>query len=145
MSDVVKDEARIRYRAKRRDFCVVRTRGLEYKRREQCGIGTLGQAMTSGRPILAVPFANDQPDNAYRVQRLGIARVLYPPQYRMRRVAQELRRLLDDSEHKRAALKVAAKVCAEDGLAIAGDAIDKELQRTRRGCNDADRAGKRQA
>jgi rhamnosyltransferase subunit B len=112
---------------------------------QQCGIGTLGQAMTSGRPILAVPFANDQPDNAYRVQRLGIARVLYPPQYRMRRVAQELRRLLDDSEHKRAALKVAAKVCAEDGLAIAGDAIDKELQRTRRGCNDADRAGKRQA
>jgi rhamnosyltransferase subunit B len=96
---------------------------------QQCGIGTLGEALTAGRPILAVPFSHDQPDNAYRVQRLGIARVLYPRQYRMPRVAQELRRVMDHSEHKRAALKVAAEVCAEDGLAIACNAIEKELQR----------------
>jgi rhamnosyltransferase subunit B len=96
---------------------------------QQCGIGTLGQAMTAGRPLLAVPFAHDQPDNAYRVQRLGMARVLYPPQYRMQRVARELRRLLDESEYKWAALAVAAKVCAEDGPATACDAIEKELQR----------------
>jgi hypothetical protein len=44
--DVVKDESRIRYHAAQRGFRVMRTRGLEYKRRKQCGIGTfvlLGQ------------------------------------------------------------------------------------------------------
>src|SRR5262249_55003590 len=40
------------------------------------GIGTTGLAMRSGRPALVVPFAHDQPDNAARVARLGIARTL---------------------------------------------------------------------
>ena len=72
---------------------------------QQCGIGTLGQALSAGCPILAVPFAHDQPDNAYRMERLGVARVVYPPQYRAQRVAQELRRLLDQAEYGRAARK----------------------------------------
>ena len=53
----------------------------------QGGVGTTGQAMRSGRPELIVPFAHDQPDNAFRVQQLGIARVVYPPRYRAARVA----------------------------------------------------------
>jgi len=95
---------------------------------QQCGIGTLGQAISAGCPILAVPFAHDQPDNAYRIERLGVARVLYPPQYRARRVAQELRRLLDQGEYQRAAQQVAAKVRAEDGLLEACNAIEEQLQ-----------------
>ena len=46
MVDVVKYEARLRYRAKRIGYCVVRTRGLENRRREASGIGAfilLGQ------------------------------------------------------------------------------------------------------
>ena len=35
---------------------------------QQCGIGTLGQALSAGCPILAVPFAHDQPDNAHRIE-----------------------------------------------------------------------------
>ena len=38
--DVVKDEARLRYRAKRAGYCVVRARGLEHKRRKAAGAGT---------------------------------------------------------------------------------------------------------
>src|SRR5262249_6657767 len=77
---------------------------------QQCGIGTFGQPISAGCPILAVPFAHDQPDNAYRIERLGVARVLYPPQYRARRVAQELRELLEQNKYKQAALEVAVKV-----------------------------------
>jgi len=95
---------------------------------QQCGIGTLGQALSAGCPILAVPFAHDQPDNAYRVHRLGVARVVYPPQYRAQRVAQELLRLLEHAEYRQAASAVAAKVRAEDGLGAACDAIEEELQ-----------------
>ena len=94
---------------------------------QQCGIGTLGQALAAGCPILAVPFAHDQPDNAYRIERLGVARVVYPPQYRAQRVAQELRRLLEQAEYGRAASDVAAKVRAEDGANAACDAIEEQL------------------
>jgi hypothetical protein len=39
MVDVVKYQARLRYRAKRMGYCVVLTRGLENRRREASGIG----------------------------------------------------------------------------------------------------------
>jgi UDP:flavonoid glycosyltransferase YjiC (YdhE family) len=42
---------------------------------QQGGIGTIGQALRA--PQLVVPFAHDQPDNALRVEGLGVARVLY--------------------------------------------------------------------
>jgi UDP:flavonoid glycosyltransferase YjiC (YdhE family) len=95
---------------------------------QQCGIGTLGQALSAACPILAVPFSHDQPDNAHRVEQLGVARVVYPPQYRAQRVAQELRRLLDQAEYGRAASEVAAKVRAEDGATTACRAIEEQLQ-----------------
>ena len=38
------------------------------------GVGTMGLAMRSGLPMLVVPRAHDQPDNAARASRLGIAR-----------------------------------------------------------------------
>ena len=95
---------------------------------QQCGIGTLGQALAAGCPILAVPFAHDQPDNAYRIERLGVARVVYPPQYRSHRVAQELRRLLEQAGYRKAASEVSAEVRAEDGAAAASDAIEQYLQ-----------------
>lgn len=37
--DVVKNEGRIRYRAAQRGFRVMRTRGLECKRRQEAGAG----------------------------------------------------------------------------------------------------------
>ena len=56
--DVVKDEARIRYRAKRVDYCVVRTRGLEYRRREQCGIGTFMLLSHDGVALFAATLSD---------------------------------------------------------------------------------------
>jgi spore coat polysaccharide biosynthesis predicted glycosyltransferase SpsG len=38
----------------------------------QGGIGTTAEALRSGRPMLVVPFAHDQYDNAERVRRLGV-------------------------------------------------------------------------
>ncbi|MES2856742.1 MAG: nucleotide disphospho-sugar-binding domain-containing protein, partial [Bdellovibrionota bacterium] len=39
-----------------------------------CGIGTSAEALASGVPQVPVPFANDQPDNAYRIEKLGVGR-----------------------------------------------------------------------
>ena len=40
MVDIVNFEQRLRYHAARRGYRVMRTRGLEHRRRKQCGIGT---------------------------------------------------------------------------------------------------------
>lgn len=42
----------------------------------QGGIGTLAQALVAGKPQLVMPAAFDQPDNARRAVRLGVARTL---------------------------------------------------------------------
>ena len=84
----------------------------------QCGIGTLGQALSAGCPILAVPFAQDQPDNAHRVEELGVARVVYPPQYRAQRVARELFDLLEQTKFGQAARAVAADIMVQQQRAL---------------------------
>jgi UDP:flavonoid glycosyltransferase YjiC (YdhE family) len=42
------------------------------------GIGSAAAALAAGVPQLVVPFAHDQPDNAARLCRLGVARALSP-------------------------------------------------------------------
>ena len=62
------------------------------------GIGTTALAMRSGRPMLVMPCAHDQFDNAARVTRLGIARTISRRRYSPTRIAAELRQLLDDTK-----------------------------------------------
>lgn len=88
------------------------------------GIGTTGQVLRAGRPMLVVPFAHDQPDNAARVTRLGVARTLYPRRYTVQRVAHELRVLLEESRYATRAAEIAREVRSEDGVTAACDAID---------------------
>lgn len=93
----------------------------------QGGSGTTGQALRSGRPALIVPHGHDQPDNAYRVTRLGVARTLYPRQYRAPRVASELARLLEDPHYGERGAAVAAAVRTEGGAAEAAEALEALL------------------
>jgi rhamnosyltransferase subunit B len=88
------------------------------------GIGTIGQAMRSGRPSLVMPCAWDQPDNAERVARLGIARTIARNQYEPERVAAELRLLLEDPAYSQRAAEIATKVRQEDGVTAACDALE---------------------
>ena len=98
----------------------------------QGGVGTTGQAMRSGRPELIVPFAHDQPDNAFRVRQLGAARVVYPRRYRAARVARELAALRSESGYAAAAATVGQHVRAEAGARAAADAILAVLASARR-------------
>jgi UDP:flavonoid glycosyltransferase YjiC (YdhE family) len=91
------------------------------------GIGTLAQALRSGRPQLIVPFFADQLDNAARAQRLGLARVVAPRRYRARRVQRELAILLGDARYAVRAAAVGRRVAAEDGAATAAALISARL------------------
>lgn len=93
----------------------------------QGGAGTLHHALRAGRPMLVVPFAHDQPDNAYRAGRLGVSRTLRPSRYTAARVADELRRLLSNDERRARAEAVARTVQQEDGVRNACDAIEEVL------------------
>jgi rhamnosyltransferase subunit B len=93
----------------------------------QGGAGTLHQALRSGRPTLVVPFAHDQPDNAWRVRRLGVSRTLRPGRYRASRAARELRTLLDDPAYAARAARVGEQVRAEGGADAACDAVQALL------------------
>lgn len=88
------------------------------------GIGTTGLAMRSGRPMLIVPWAWDQPDNAARAERLGISRTIPHRRYTAERVAAELRKLLHDPTYSQRAAEVAEKLRHEDGVGVACDAIE---------------------
>jgi UDP:flavonoid glycosyltransferase YjiC (YdhE family) len=94
---------------------------------QQCGIGTLGQALRAGRPILAVPFAHDQPDNAWRATRLGVARTIPARRYGARRAERELGHLLNNEVYGARAHTVGEQVREEDGAARACEAIEEVL------------------
>jgi rhamnosyltransferase subunit B len=92
------------------------------------GIGTTGLAMRSGLPMLVMPCAWDQPDNAERAARLGIARTIPRHRYTAGRVAAELRHLLADPACTRRSSEVGDQVRQEDGVRVACDALEELLR-----------------
>lgn len=95
----------------------------------QGGIGTTAQALRAGCPTLIMPYSHDQPDNAARVERLGTSRTISRQQYLASRVARELRELLNNPSYAAKAAEVKRIVQAENGVGVACDAIEKQLER----------------
>jgi len=92
------------------------------------GIGTTGLVMRAGRPSLVMPCAWDQPDNAERAARLGIARTIARNRYDPQGVAAELRLLLENRAYSQRADEIATKVRQEDGVKAACDALESLFQ-----------------
>ena len=93
----------------------------------QGGVGTTAQAMRAGRPMLVVPFSHDQPDNAARCRRLGIARVLPRKHISTAAFVRELSALLADANAATQAKLVAERMRQESGAVGAVDAIEALL------------------
>jgi len=60
------------------------------------GIGTSSQALAAGVPQLVMPMTHDQPDNAARLQALGVAEVVPESRFTVRRATAALQKLIDD-------------------------------------------------
>jgi rhamnosyltransferase subunit B len=91
------------------------------------GIGTTAQALVAGRPMLVVPYAFDQPDNAARMKRLGVARVIRRKDYKAQPLKEEVDRLLSDTSCSAAAQQVGRRIADENGIRSACDAIEDHL------------------
>jgi rhamnosyltransferase subunit B len=93
----------------------------------QGGIGTTAQALRSGRPMLVVPFAHDQFDNAARVRRLGAATTVPRQRYSERTAVAALQPLLTEPSYREAAKTLSEAIRSENGAATAARAIDLYL------------------
>jgi rhamnosyltransferase subunit B len=96
----------------------------------QGGVGTTAQTMRSGRPMIVVPFAHDQFDNAERVRRLGVAQVVPRSRYTARTAEALLKSLLGNHSYKKSALDLSKIVRAERGSTLAAQAIDEYARRS---------------
>lgn len=86
------------------------------------GHGTLIKAIAAGVPVLCVPLGRDQPDNAIRAARLGVAKVL-SPKADAATIAAAVRAMLAEPSFSRAAAALGSTVRAE----IASGALAAEL------------------
>ena len=92
----------------------------------QGGTGTMAGALRAGVPQLIVPVnLIDGPFNGRRVASLGVGAMLRAFQYRPRRVASELEKLLASSAVKEKCRHYAAKIKGEDGVGAACRLIEE--------------------
>jgi rhamnosyltransferase subunit B len=90
----------------------------------QCGVGTLSHALRAGVPSVACPFAFDQPDNARRLEGLGVAEVVPPHRRDTHRIGCALRRL-DSGDASARARRLGELIRAEDGPARACEILEE--------------------
>lgn len=91
------------------------------------GAGTLAEALRSGRPQVVVPFGNDQFDNAWRIERLGVGTSVP----RVRLTASRLRAAIVaalEPKIEAAARDLAAVLSAErDGGEVLADDLERRF------------------
>ncbi len=95
----------------------------------QGGVGTTAQVLRAGVPHLIMPFSHDQPDNAARCERIGVARTISREKYTAQTAAKQLRELLGDLSYKANAVEKSKIVKAEHGTELACNAIEEVLKR----------------
>jgi UDP:flavonoid glycosyltransferase YjiC (YdhE family) len=97
----------------------------------QGGVGTTANCLQAGRPMLIMPYSHDQPDNARRMRRLKVARVIKRSDYTPIRVARKLSILLEERKYARRAEAVARRLSHEDGTKSACDALEDLWKRAK--------------
>ena len=94
----------------------------------QGGAGTTGQVLRAGVPHLIMPFSHDQPDNAARCRRLGVAEVIARDDYVADSAAEMLGRISIRPAYKDKAKRAADIVRSEHGTKTACDEIERVLR-----------------
>lgn len=95
----------------------------------QGGVGTTAQVLRAGVPHLIMPYSHDQPDNAARCERIGVAKIISRDKYTAETAAKKLRELLSDASYNTNAVETAKIVQAEHGTQTACDAIEEILRK----------------
>ncbi|MDM7920804.1 MAG: glycosyltransferase [Pyrinomonadaceae bacterium] len=94
----------------------------------QAGVGTTGQVLRAGVPHLIMPYGHDQPDNAARCRRAGVAEIITRENYNADIAAETLGKILGDARYADKAREIAEVVRSEHGTTAACDEIEKALK-----------------
>jgi UDP:flavonoid glycosyltransferase YjiC (YdhE family) len=97
----------------------------------QGGVGTTGQVLRAGVPQIVMPYSHDQPDNAARCRRLGVAEIITRKEYNPETAAAALEKILSHPEYATKAAAVSEIVRSEHGTSAACDAIERALAEAR--------------
>ncbi|MDZ7962776.1 MAG: hypothetical protein RMY34_33740 [Aulosira sp. DedQUE10] len=73
-------------------------------------------------------MSHNQPDNAARVERLGTSRTIRHKNYSAVLVAKKLGELLENPNYAAKAAEIKRIIRAENGVSVACDAIETQLQ-----------------
>jgi UDP:flavonoid glycosyltransferase YjiC (YdhE family) len=96
----------------------------------QAGVGTTGQVLRAGVPHLIMPYGHDQPDNAARCRRAGVAEVISRGEYNARTASDMLRKILAEPKYSANAKLAATVIASEGGTNAACDAIEAVLSKS---------------
>jgi rhamnosyltransferase subunit B len=105
------------------DLLFVRARAVVH----QGGIGTLSEAIAAGKPMVIMPYAHDQADNAWRAGRLGVSETLSRHRFQARRLSRLLQRLLNSPQPAAASRRAQCEMSKEQGAETAAEAILRVL------------------
>ena len=89
------------------------------------GIGTTAQALAAGVPQIVMPMSFDQPDNAARLRKLGVARVVPAGQFTTASLTVALRAVFADPAVPVACAEAKRKLESSDPLIEACDWIER--------------------
>jgi UDP:flavonoid glycosyltransferase YjiC (YdhE family) len=92
------------------------------------GIGTIAQTLRAGVPSVVVPYAADQPDNAYRLARLGASRTIARRDYSAPKVVTGLEDVLRHPQYRARAQAISRQILGEDGLTRACEALERHAR-----------------
>lgn len=94
----------------------------------QGGVGTTRQVLRAGVPHLIMPYSHDQPDNAARCRRLGVAEEISRRSYTAESAARKLSNILGADSYTENAARCGEIVRTEGGATAACDEIEAQLE-----------------
>lgn len=90
------------------------------------GIGSTSQAMAAGIPQVLMPLAHDQFDNAARIKQLNLGDSLPVNRFTGKRLADQLKRLLNSKNVTHVCQEIAQRFSPRDGLQRSAAAIEEK-------------------
>ena len=85
------------------------------------------ETLLSGKPMLALPVALDQPAVATHLERLGVAEVLSPRHRSAKEIREALLKLRSENRYREAAEAIQAQLQSLHGTAQAASIVEKAL------------------
>lgn len=91
------------------------------------GIGCVAESIRACKQMVVVPYSFDQPDNAERTKRLGVAAVVPRSKYRLEHLVPILQKVLSNRDGEQKAVELGKALSREHGTVRACEFVERRL------------------